>query len=350
MTLHRERVARLVLSLSVVLVITTGLVPLSHAAIPGDINNDGAVNIFDLVLVSLAYRPGAPASDLRADTNGDGHVDLFDLVTVSLNYGVGTSMGPSPTRPIGYAAVPTSSQYPANVYSLKQQRYLSGYTVSLWESTSQGWSHQIATIDASGQKRIQVEDVDSLDALTGSDVTGDGTLDVVIHTFTQGAHCCFNLVIYELGATPFKALETRQSNCPSSLVNLDADRSLEVETCDDLFAYLYCSYASSPLVRVYLDYRLGVGYVPASPRFASLYALDIVAHTARAERTMARQGCDPAGESRCAVLAVVLDHLYSGAESRAWSELRRIYRCPDTDLFAAEIKATVEASSLYVKP
>lgn len=320
------------------------------AATPGDINNDGAVNIFDLVLVSLAYRPGSPATDVRADTNSDGQVDLFDLVTVSINYGAGTSMGPSPTRPIGYAAVPSSSQYPANVYSLKLQRYLSGYTVSLWESTSQGWSHQIVTVDAVGQKRIQVEDVQSLDALTGSDVTGDGTLDVVIHTFTQGAHCCFTLIIYELGATPFKALETPQSNCPSSLVNLDADRALEIETCDDLFAYLYCSYASSPLVTVYLDYRAGVGYVPASPRFASLYAMDIAAHTLQAERTVAQHGCDPAGESRCAVLAVALDHLYAGAESRAWSELRRIYRCPDVDSFAAEIKATVEASPLYAKP
>ncbi|HQJ51348.1 MAG TPA: dockerin type I domain-containing protein [Anaerolineae bacterium] len=337
---------------SVALVLLVALVPAAPllAAIPGDINNDGVVNLFDLVLVSLAYRPGLPVSDARADTNGDGKVDLFDLVTVSLNYGAGTSMGPSPSRPIGYAAVPTSRQYPANIYSLQQQRNLSGYTVSLWESTTQGWRHQIVTIDAAGQKRIQIEDVESLDALTGSDVTGDGTLDVVIHTFTQGAHCCFSLIIYELGATPFKALETPPSNCPSSLVNLDADRALEVETCDDLFAYLYCSYASSPLVKVYLDYRPGVGYIPASPRFASLYALDIAAHTFRAERTVAGQGCDLAGESRCAVLAVVLDHLYSGAESKAWSELRRIYRCPDVDSFAAEIKATVEASPLYIKP
>jgi hypothetical protein len=320
------------------------------AAIPGDVNNDGAVNIFDLVLVSLAYQPGAPTSDARADTNGDGQVNLFDLVTVSLNFGAGTSMGPSPTRPVGYAAVPTSSQYSANVYSVRQQRYLSGYTISLWQSTSQGWSHHLVTIDAVGQKRIQVEDVESLDALTGSDVTGDGTLDVVIHTFTQGAHCCFKLMIYELGATPFKALESPQSNCPSSLVNLDADRALEVETCDDLFAYLYCSYASSPLVTVYLDYRTGIGYVPASPRFASLYAMDIAADTLEAERTVAQEGCDPAGESRCAVLAVVLDHLYSGQAAKAWSELRRIHRCPDVDSFAAEVKATVEASPLYVKP
>jgi hypothetical protein len=53
----------------------------------GDVNADGAVNLFDLVIVSSAYDPQAPASDPSADVNSDGQVDLFDLVEVSSNYG-----------------------------------------------------------------------------------------------------------------------------------------------------------------------------------------------------------------------------------------------------------------------
>jgi hypothetical protein len=326
-----------------------GTLPLAAAALPGDLNGDGVVNLFDLVVVSLAYNPAAAPSDPRADTNKDGRVDLFDLVFVSLNYGAGTNPAPTPTRPVGMAAAPTSLQYPENVYGLKSQRWINGYAVCLWESTDTLWPHVIATIDGTGQRRVQVEDVESLDPLTGSDVTGDGTLDVVIHTSTQGAHCCYAMIIYELGATPLKALETPPGNCTAKLVSLDADRALEVETCDDLFAYLYCSYASSPLVKVYLDYRAGQGYVPASPRFASLYSMDIAAHTLEAERAVAREGCDGLGVSKCAVLGVVLDYLYSGRADKAWSELYRIYGCPDVDTFAAEVKASVEASSLFVK-
>jgi len=59
---------------SVALVLLVALVPAAPllAAIPGDINNDGVVNLFDLVLVSLAYRPGLPVSDARADLTATG--------------------------------------------------------------------------------------------------------------------------------------------------------------------------------------------------------------------------------------------------------------------------------------
>ena len=53
---------------------------------PGDANADGAVDLFDLMIVSLAYDPAGHVSDPRADLNGDGQVDLFDLVYVSSSY------------------------------------------------------------------------------------------------------------------------------------------------------------------------------------------------------------------------------------------------------------------------
>jgi hypothetical protein len=53
----------------------------------GDTNGDCGINLFDLVIVSLAYNPYGPVADARADINGDGRVDLFDLVLVTINYG-----------------------------------------------------------------------------------------------------------------------------------------------------------------------------------------------------------------------------------------------------------------------
>ncbi len=54
----------------------------------GDTNGDCGINLFDLVIVSVAYNPGGPLLDPRADVNADGVVNLFDLVLVTVNYGL----------------------------------------------------------------------------------------------------------------------------------------------------------------------------------------------------------------------------------------------------------------------
>jgi len=60
-----------------------------YTPIPGDLNSDGIVNIFDLRIVAKAYgsKPGEPNWDSRADLNRDGKINIYDLVLVSANYG-----------------------------------------------------------------------------------------------------------------------------------------------------------------------------------------------------------------------------------------------------------------------
>lgn len=53
----------------------------------GDINHDGAVNIFDAVILAAAAgsTPGDENWNPRADLNEDGTVDIFDAVILSGN-------------------------------------------------------------------------------------------------------------------------------------------------------------------------------------------------------------------------------------------------------------------------
>jgi hypothetical protein len=51
----------------------------------GDVNGDGEVNIFDLVIVGVAFG-SSPPSNPQADINGDGVVDILDVVLVSANF------------------------------------------------------------------------------------------------------------------------------------------------------------------------------------------------------------------------------------------------------------------------
>ena len=60
-----------------------------YMPIPGDLNSDGTVNIFDLRIVAKAFGswPSDPYWDPRADLNLDGKVSIYDLALVAINYG-----------------------------------------------------------------------------------------------------------------------------------------------------------------------------------------------------------------------------------------------------------------------
>ena len=63
-------------------------VPLPSAT-PWDVNDDGIVNIQDLVLVASEF--GQSGESLKGDINGDGTVNVLDLVLVSSHFGEDTS-------------------------------------------------------------------------------------------------------------------------------------------------------------------------------------------------------------------------------------------------------------------
>ena len=63
-------------------VITVSSVP------PCDVNANGTVDIFDLILVAQVF---GQESKTRADTNGDGVVDIFDLIVVAQCFGQGAA-------------------------------------------------------------------------------------------------------------------------------------------------------------------------------------------------------------------------------------------------------------------
>ncbi|MCW5849669.1 MAG: hypothetical protein KIT87_06275 [Anaerolineae bacterium] len=59
----------------------------STELVAGDVNDDCAIDIFDLVRVAAAYDT-QPASDEQADLNGDGEINIYDLVLTATNYGL----------------------------------------------------------------------------------------------------------------------------------------------------------------------------------------------------------------------------------------------------------------------
>jgi hypothetical protein len=170
---------------------------------------------------------------------------------------------------------------------------------------------------------------------------------VIIETYSGGAHCCFSTLVYSLGQRAENLLETPAANCGGDFRDLDGDAVMEFVTCDDRFAYAYCPFAASPVVTAVLAYELGQGYVAAGPRFAELYTEPIATHTTLAQMAQGGALGEWDATTKCAVLPLVLDYLYSGQTERAWSALDALYRYPDAEAFRDEIEQTIAASPLY---
>ena len=65
-----------------------------------DVNQDGSVNVQDLVIVANAIgHPGAADGELNADINADGVIDILDLVQVANAIGDGSAAAPAIHRP-----------------------------------------------------------------------------------------------------------------------------------------------------------------------------------------------------------------------------------------------------------
>lgn len=53
----------------------------------GDINQDGVVDIYDLVIIAIDFGKIVPPCNPVADVNGDGAIDIFDIALVALDFG-----------------------------------------------------------------------------------------------------------------------------------------------------------------------------------------------------------------------------------------------------------------------
>jgi len=62
--------------------------------LPGDLNNDGRVNIADIMLVANCWRSTDPADIASYDSDGDGDIDIVDIMLVAKEWGNSCAVAP----------------------------------------------------------------------------------------------------------------------------------------------------------------------------------------------------------------------------------------------------------------
>ena len=244
---------------------------------------------------------------------------------------------------------PPAASAPETGYRLEEERLINGYAIRIWRNPdSEIGFDNILLIEAAGQAPIRVDMVSAINDTTGSDVNGDGNPEVVVETFSGGAHCCFGTQVYSLRDAAVLILQKPESNAGGYFEDLDGNYVQEFVTYDDSFAYQYCPFAASVGVKSILTYDFTLNtYIPASPRFPEQYTEDIDTHTQRALAAPGELG-EWDGTNMCAVLPLALDYLYTGQPEIAKTEFYNRYSGLDTDQKWNEIFQVVQGSPLYI--
>ncbi|MBN1450961.1 MAG: hypothetical protein JW963_08105 [Anaerolineales bacterium] len=248
------------------------------------------------------------------------------------------------------AAAPPPASAPETGYLLQEERLINGYAIRIWKNPDdQLGFDSILLIEATGQPAIRVDMVSALHDLTGSDLNGDGYPDLVVETYSGGAHCCFGTQVFSLRpAVAALILQKPETNAGGYFEDLDADGIFEFITYDDSFAYQYCPYAAGVTVKVIMAYNAGQDrYLPASPRFPEQYAEEIATHEGRAQYAPGELG-EWDNTNICAILPLALDYLYAGQPDKAQAEFTSRYSGPDTAVKWNEVLQVVQSGPLYI--
>ena len=259
------------------------------------------------------------------------------------------------------APVPARHEPPRDGYQLHDTRALGGLTVERWvapaslEVSPSGMCDCITIVYLGERKVLTLGEpgamtATTIDATSGTDITGDSQPDVVVSTWSGGAHCCYSTSVYSIGREVRPLLNIETGNCgPGEFMDLDGDKRLEIITCDDRWGYTYCSFAESPFPRVVFAYNAARGeYEVATPRFASGFRDEIAAQTSEARTRMAAEGGKDAGRDKCTVLRPALSLLYAGRLDEGRALIRDLYRGADLDAFEREVVEGARASRLWV--
>lgn len=182
------------------------------------------------------------------------------------------------------------------------------------------------------------------------DLTNDGIAEVIISSFSGGAHCCTTTVVLELQSGNLNELfRLNDADCDISIEDIDGDGTQELVGCDDIWVYSHCG----PLPKMVWAWD-GAQFSVANwnPAYQKVFASDIARG---ANMVFSRIERSKLNDSDCVALWVVLPYLYQGKQAHARAALEFFYDddadsypgYPDSSEVWRYVLEKAESSPLY---
>jgi hypothetical protein len=178
----------------------------------------------------------------------------------------------------------------------------------------------------------------------GTDITGNGKPNLVVRSWSGGAHCCHFFLIFELGDT-FRQIATIDvmDSGSAHFEDRDGDANLEFVFGDYTFAYWNECFADSPVPKVVLRFS-GNGYHIAEDQMRGEPPSDakIRQIAARIAETPSRSKDLPPTP----LWGTMLEWIYKGNADAAWQlfDLAWQPEMPGKDEFLKSFKTQLETS------
>lgn len=180
---------------------------------------------------------------------------------------------------------------------------------NLGRSSGEDQKDEAASAGASSQPPSDAPD---------TDVTGDGVPEVLVAEWTGGAHCCFNLHVFQLRPTfRMQRIEAEHSEV-GLFVQADDDAALELRMPDWTFAYWKTGFARSPAPEMVLKFDGREWHVSAALMRQSMpEQAALVESKARWGQWSVNASGDWGGPGGEAPWGALLDLIYTGHAEQA---------------------------------
>lgn len=163
----------------------------------------------------------------------------------------------------------------------------------------------------------------------GTDVTADGIPDAIVLEWTGGAHCCFDVEVFQLGPVFRVLARVEGQHTKPEFKDVDADGLPEVLLNDWTFAYWPGCFADSPAPAVILHWTGARYEVARDLMCAPAPPAHELAREAEAVRSAARWAENQGRYSQWYIPATLfqraLDLMYSGNEDAGWAFIRQAW-------------------------
>ena len=187
-----------------------------------------------------------------------------------------------------------------------------------------------------------------VDTINIIDFNNDGKKNIIMGTFSGGAHCCSSLLIGVAEGGKFKFTDTLfTGNSGYLLRDIENDKRLEIEIGNDMFAYAFTNYAETrfPPEIYCIKNNKFLKITKIYPKIVNDYIAELL--TELKEFTKGGFKClgkdddtfnTDAGSVKTILAAITACYYSIGNVDKGYELINKTYKCPDKDKFVKILK------------